>query len=262
MKLIARFFLVIVLFQCNLHAQSFFFSNSWNEEYSALLKVKTYHVFPSKIPDHKVNKLVIFKPFVEYRFYKNGKISTNLYDSAFASKSAEVDSNYVMFPNRQKITRYYFGDQCMRKLRKYTDTTAIPLYGGAMAGSIKRELDSIMYLAKYVGITDYTMSDKLLDYLRTYKATQFVFTDILVYEPIWPNRPSQYVKFTFFVFDVLSKKMFFYDNLYEQNGRSLINKDQDIGFNLADMLGLKKIVRKYKSCLKPYIKYKNHENTH
>jgi hypothetical protein len=101
------------------------------------------------------------------------------------------------------------------------------------------------------------MSTNLFNYLNKYKASQFVFTDILIYEPTYYLRPSQYVKYTLFVFDTQSKKLFYYNNRYECNGRALNFKDEDYSFqNLNNLHILKQMLTNYKRHLKPYIKYK------
>jgi len=129
-------------------------------DYYGFLKIKTYTLLPPPIANHVVKNVVVFKPFVEYRYYKSYIVGKNLCDSAFVCSKAEVDSNYVHFPFRQKIAQGFFNRQCSRKLKRLCDTTTIFLAGDT-ARFIKNELDSIMLLAKNVGINTYTISDKL-----------------------------------------------------------------------------------------------------
>ncbi|HXU25962.1 MAG TPA: hypothetical protein VN698_01930 [Bacteroidia bacterium] len=254
------FFFTILLYaviscaQTNPPVKYYNYYNYYCNHYD-LLKNKTYTLVPSSTTNHTVKNIIVFKPIVEYRYYKSTVIGKNLYDSAFACTLAEVDSNYVHLPKRQKITQDFFSRQCLRKLKQLNDTTIISLDLEA-THFIKNELDSIMLLAKNVGINSYSISNRLYNYLLPYKATQFVFTDVLVYEPNYYTKPSQYLKYTLFVFDVETKKLFYYDNRYEGNGHRIWSINNNYSFQtLNDLYVLKRMLGSYKRNLKPYVKH-------
>jgi hypothetical protein len=249
------FFFILLLYtkiscaQTNLPVKYCSYYNCYCNHYD-LLKTKTYTLFPSATDSHVVKNIIVFKPFVEYRYYKNYVINKNLYDSAFACTLAGVDSSYVHLPVRQKITQNFFSRQCSYKLKRLSDTAIISLDEIA-TNFIKNELDSIMLLAKNVGINKYTMSNRLYNYLLTYKATQFVFTDVVVYEPNYYTKPSQYLKYTLFVFDVETKTMFYYDNRYEGNGHRIWSTNDSYSFKtLSDLHVLKRMIGSYERNLR------------
>jgi hypothetical protein len=218
---------------------------------------KTIHLSPSTVPDHNVKNIMVFEPFVEYRFYKSALLSKNLLDSAFTGKLADIDSNYVIYPNKQSMVRKYLSKQLYRKLRRLSDAPMLSLHEDS-ARFIKKELDSIMFLAKHVGFKEYDISDKVFNYLKNYKATQCVFLDILVCES--NGRPNQSIKFSFFAFDMRTKKIFYYDNKCEYIKILIQASSKDEAYSwmsLPDTSLLKHMLHKYKRYLKPYIKYRN-----
>jgi hypothetical protein len=239
----------------NLLAQFYPFM-ALDENFNTMIKNKTKNLFPSDTVDHKVTKIIIFDPFIEYRHYHSCEVNKSLWDSSFASKITENSKEYTIEAKKQWQVKDYFGYKIHTRLKIYTDTSLI-LTSDSSFVFVKKELDSIMCLAKTNEIGSYKISSRLVNYLKQYnKAMQFVFTDVLVYQDGMvgdADSPNQYFKITMFVFDMYTQKIFYYNNRYQSNCIGFSDFRNPDGYrNLDNVKVLNTIIRKYKHYLKKY----------
>lgn len=213
---------------------------------------KTDTLFPSSNAKYKEHKIIAFEPFLQYHYFPveteaQSKVAKSIRDSSFHSNLAKNQNNFLTYPTRQLITKKHFTNRYHKILRKYSDTSIIYLTEDT-AMFIKKELDSIIQLAEKVDLREYKISNKLYEYINKYKATEYVFINISVYQIYH----MQYLKFDLLVFENNSQKIFYYDNIcqYSKMRASVKDVKEVYGGNGINGIGLKHILKKYKYYLK------------
>jgi len=212
----------------------------------------TYKIFPSKMPNYNVNKIVIFEPFVEYKYFPSYELYRSIWDSTFNSKLALNPNNYQLWPNKKKAAREYFGKQIHDILKKYTDTSIIATNDGQL-DFIKPELDSIIQYTEKYGHREYVYNDSLNTYFNQYSASHFVFSKLTFYQihGLGYRNWNQCVHISFYVFDANIKQVFFYFGVY-LNGSTQIYSDQYVIDDFKKIGGIKSVTKIYKKFLKLY----------
>jgi len=245
---------------------SFAYAKGQGDSYSVFESKNLFHLynktdtlFPSSTAKYKEHKIIAFEPFLQYHYFPveteaQSKVAKSIRDSSFHSKLAKTENNYITYPTRQAITNKHFTNQYRQILRKHKDTSIIYLTGDT-AKFIKKELDSIIQLAEKVDLREYKISNKLYEYVNRYKATEYVFINISVYQIYH----LQYLKFDLLVFENSSQKIFYYDNIcqYSKMRASVKDVKEIYGGNGINGIGLKHVLKKYKYYLK-HNRMKNH----